>query len=320
MFVIIWLIRVRMYFLLSLLVIGMGWSFITGFISFSKNNSPLPAEGQNLRVLSYNVRVFDLYNYGPRWTLNFTQRNNIFRFLDEKDFDIICMQEFVHDSSKKFKTLDTIPTFLNAQYVHAGYTSSSKDINYFGIATFSAYPIINKGQIDFSSRMGNLCIFSDIIVGYDTIRIYNVHFESIGLSAEDYTFVENLTRNNTSVNSEYFRRSTQRIIKSMKVAYERRVNQVDTVYAHVRQSPYPVILAGDFNDVPASWAYHKLTRILNDAFKSGQGIGQTYIGNIPGFRIDYILHSDEFTAHNYTTGRQKYSDHYPVWATLNLKK
>ncbi len=320
LFVIIWLIRLRIYFLLSLLVIILGWSFTTGFISFSKTNKPLPGEGENLRVLSYNVRVFDLYNYGPRWTLNFTQRNNIFRFLDEKDFDIICMQEFVHDTSRKFKTLDTIPTFLSTKYVHAGYTSSSKDINYFGIATFSAYPILHKGQINFSSRMGNLCIFSDILVGNDTIRVYNVHFESIGLSAEDYTFVESLTQKGKNIDNEYFMTSTKRIVRNMKLAHLKRVSQIDTVYAHVKQSPYPVILAGDFNDVPASWAYHKLRRVLNDSFKSGRGIGQTYIGRIPGFRIDYILHSDEFTAYNYTTGNQKYSDHYPVWTTLNFKK
>jgi len=105
----------------------------------------------------------------------------------------------------------------------------------------------------------------------------------------------------------------------VKNAFHLRAEQVEMVAQHIEKSPYPVVLAGDFNDIPASWSYHQLTQHLNDAFKSGKGYGQTYIGSIPGFRIDYIMHSDEFSPYNFTTGDVEYSDHYPIWVWLNLE-
>src|SRR5690606_2625258 len=106
--------------------------------------------------------------------------------------DIVCFQEFVHDRKGQFKTLDTLSTFLRAKHQHFEYTRSSKEVNFFGLATLSAYPIVNKGKIIFRTGAGNLCIYTDIRVGNDTIRVYNLHFESIGLSEEDHMFVENM--------------------------------------------------------------------------------------------------------------------------------
>jgi endonuclease/exonuclease/phosphatase family metal-dependent hydrolase len=317
-FIIIWILRRKFYFLISLVVVLAGYSHVTSFISYKRAKKQLPETGVNLHILSYNVRVFDLYNYGPRWQLNFTERNNIFRFLKEQDFDIICFQEFVHDKTGAFKTFDTIPRFLQARYSHAGYTRESRGLNYFGLATFSSYPIVNRGVIKFPTRAGNLCIYSDIEIGNDTLRVYNVHFESIGLSPEDYLFVENMINVEQITDRQILREGGLQILRRLKNAFQQRAIQVELVAESVANSPYPVILAGDFNDTPTSYAYRIMTRSLNDAFKSGKGIGQTYIGVLPGFRIDYILHSDHFVSFNFVTGKQKYSDHYPISVWLNL--
>lgn len=319
LFIAYWLIRFRLYFLISLIAILLGWPQVKSFFQWSNTSASLPEEGKNISVVSYNVRVFDLYNYGPRWELNFTQRNNIFRFLQEKDFDIICFQEFVYDKGGSFKTLDTLPDILRARHAHAEYSRSSRDINFFGVATFSAWPIIHKGTLNFPSQMGNMGIYSDIVVDSDTIRVYNVHFESIGLSPEDYGFVESLTNAGQITQTDYLKQGSLRILNRLKQAYIERTEQVKIVSDHISSSPYPVILTGDFNDTPASWTYREMTRNLSDAFKSGTGLGQTYIGAIPGFRIDYILHSNEFTPYNFNTGSQVYSDHYPVWVWLNIQ-
>jgi endonuclease/exonuclease/phosphatase family metal-dependent hydrolase len=319
-FVVIWLLRLRIYFLISLFTILIGYNHIGSLIRLGNTNKELPQQGENLRVLSYNVRVFDLYNYGPKWEHNYTSRNNILKFLQDHNFDIICFQEFVHDSQGSFKTLDTIPSLIKARYSHTDYTRESKNTNFFGLATFSSYPIIKKGRIDFPTQMGNLCIYSDIKLGKDTIRVYNVHFESIGLGAEDYIFVENITNTERITDREYFKQSFLRIMRRMKNAFVHRSKQIEIVAEHINQCPYPVILAGDFNDTPTSWAYHQLTKNLDDAFKSGHGLGQSYVGKIPGIRIDYILHSSDFKPFNFKTGKEKYSDHHPVWVWLNLEK
>ena len=188
------------------------------------------------------------------------------------------------------------------------------------MATFSAFPIVNKGVITFPTRMSNLCIYTDLLIDKDTVRVYNVHFESIGLSPEDFLFVESMTNVEQIANRDYFRKGSMRILGRLVNAYKQRALQVRLIAEHIEQSPYPVILAGDFNDTPHSYAYRFMTRNLKDAFRAGRGMGQTYTWDLPGFRIDYILYSQEFRAYNFKTGSQEYSDHYPISVWLNLDK
>ncbi len=317
MFVIIWILRGKFYFLISLLTILLGYGHVKNFVQWNNITRDLPENGVNIHILSYNVRVFDLYNYGPNWQPNFTNRDNIYGFLEQNDFDIICFQEFVHDETGAFKTLDTLPGILNASYTHTGFSKVSRNVNYFGLATFTRFPIVNKGKIEFPNRTGNQCIYTDIIVHQDTIRVYNVHFESIGLSPEDYLFVENITNVEQIADRNALRTGGLQILKRLKRAFQQRAMQVNLVAEHMENSPYPIILAGDFNDTPTSYAYQRINRNLSDAFRSGRGIGQTYMGNLPSFRIDYIFHSKDFSSYNFTTGSERYSDHYPISVWLN---
>ena len=95
----------------------------------------------------------------------------------------------------------------------------------------------------------------------------------------------------------------------LRLAYIKRARQVDELNAYIRQSPYPVLVCGDFNDTPVSYTYHTIRGDLTDAFRSaGKGIGNTYRGKFPSFRIDYIFHSPEFQSANYVI--TSYSIHY----------
>ena len=82
----------------------------------------------------------------------------------------------------------------------------------------------------------------------------------------------------------------------------------------------PFVIAGDFNDTPASYAVTKITDSLNNAFiQKGQGLGRTYNGKFPNFQIDYIATSKDFEVENYHIIKAKLSDHFPVRSDLSLK-
>ena len=84
----------------------------------------------------------------------------------------------------------------------------------------------------------------------------------------------------------------------------------------MQSSPYPIILCGDFNDTPLSYAYNTISANLKDTFKeSGKGIGQTFV-KIPALRIDYILHEKKIRSLNYKQHKKKLSDHYAVSCEL----
>lgn len=317
-FVVLWLFIRLKFSLFSVVAIILGFNQIMASFQFHSGSKAL-ADKDYFKVISYNVRNFDLYNYKKNWDYTFTKRNNIFDFLKTESPDIICFQEFVNDLSGGFKTKDTLVTFLKTKNVHAEYTVISRKVNEFGLATLTSFPIVNKGRIDFPNSKTNLCIYTDVLVGTDTLRIYNAHFESIHFNHQDMEFAEHITAAKTE-KEEKVKEKSKRILSLMKKAFQKRAVQVDLVANHIRTSPYPVIFCTDLNDTPISYAYHKLKDNLNDAFtESGSGFGHTYTGFYPSFRIDYILISEALQAADFASIPSDNSDHYPVRCFIKIK-
>ena len=105
------------------------------------------------------------------------------------------------------------------------------------------------------------------------------------------------------------------IYKSLINGFASRSLQADRVKQHITTSPYPVIVAGDFNDTPVSYTYRKMRRGLRDAFvEAGYGAGFTYRGKYPPNRIDYILYNEEIECNDFDIVKARYSDHYPIIA------
>lgn len=310
LFIIYWGIQFKKQIILSLVIVLAGWSYINRIVRFvdSETNS----DDGKFKVMSYNVRLFDLYN----WTKNKESRNKIFKLLEEESPDILCLQEFFHaDRDIDFTTLDTMRTFLKAKNEHIVYTSTVRKTDHFGIATFSRFPIINRGQVEFEDVGNNVCIFSDIIKEKDTLRVYNCHLASIHFAKEDYRFIEEIEK----TDSEKRIKGGKQIIRRLKTAFIKRAKQAEVIYSHMKESPYPVILCGDFNDSPLSYTYQTLKQDFSDAFNFGEkGLGFTYIGNFPSYRIDYLLFGYCFSASGFKTIKKDYSDHYPITCDFKM--
>ncbi len=314
-FLFFWIVRGKKLFLLSLILIILGYKSIPNIIQFNVKLDPETEE--SFKVLSFNVRVFDLY----MWTQDKLTRNQIFDFLDQEEPDILCLQEFYQadtvDAKYEFKTLDTLTKFLKAKNYHVEYTSHRKKIHHWGIITFSKFPIIKKGRVNFSVNDDNICIYTDLNVKGDTVRVFNAHLASIKLDKRDYKTIQGINQNEYSDNFS----KELLMVEKIKYGFERRASQADSISKAVGNSPYPIILCGDFNDTPNSFAYATIKSNLKDAFQeSGFGLGRTYIGDFPSFRIDYIFHSDTFLNHQFTTHDQKLSDHRPISSVLSIKK
>lgn len=304
-FICFWLIAWKKQVFISLIAILSGWNHLGKFIEL--NLKPQHQEREKgIKIMSFNVRVFDLYN----WTGNTETRNKIFELIREEAPDIICFQEFFYSEKKDyFNTRDTLLQFQEAKNVHAEYTKTVLDTHHFGIATFSRFPIVGKGKVALASMGNNLCIFSDIKINGDTFRIYNAHLASIHFARSDYKFLDEIAQVETGEQVKGIRQ----IIKRIKVALIKRASQADAISKHISESPYRVIFCGDFNDTPLSYAYSTISNNLKDAFvESGNGTGATYIGKFSPFRIDYILHSKSLVSSGFETIPEELSDHYPI--------
>ncbi|MBS1652934.1 MAG: endonuclease/exonuclease/phosphatase family protein [Bacteroidetes bacterium] len=311
-FLAILLIRLKKTAFINAAVLLMCFPTILKFIrpNFNENLTPQNA----LKITSYNCMLFDLYN----WKHNVKSHDSIFNELKNEKPSIICFQEFYTSEEKNdFNNLDSLKQLLQLPYVHTEYTTTLRNYDHWGIATFSKFPIVNKGQIKFKTKANNTCIFTDVLINDDTIRIYNIHLQSISFSKDDNKFLNAVISEKTEATEEV--EHSKSILRRLKRAFVKRGKQADMIATHINQCRYKIILCGDFNDTPASYVYHKISNNLNDAFiEKGSGFEKTYSGNWPQFRIDYILHSKNINCIKYHKSKKTFTDHYPINALFKL--
>ena len=317
LFFVYWILMRRKRAFVVLFLIVLSFTRIPGMfrLNLSSEIEVESPEAQNsFKVMSFNVRLFNLYN----WFHNVETKNQIFDFLKKESPDVICFQEFYSSDKKggELKNDKKLRELLSA-YSHIEYTLTLRNTDHWGIATYSKFPIIRKRSVHFQEHGGNIFIYTDIVKGKDTIRVFNTHLESVRFKWEDYKFIENL--GNDEVQQDELD-GGMKILRRLKRAYVKRANQVNVLHDTIHASPYPVLLCGDFNDTPSSFAYSILGKDLKDAFKeSGRGFGTTYAGPFPSFRIDYIFHSKELQTFNYKTHKEDLSDHYAISCMVKLR-
>lgn len=298
----------------SLLAILAGWSYIGDYVQVL-GTAKQPAQVQTpFTLMSWNVRLFDLYN----WKHNQQTRDEMMELIRVEDPDILCMQEFLHvGPGNPLVVKDSLLSSYRYTACADAYTVHTRSNQYMGIAIFSTWPIVEQGTIHFPDELNNLCLWADIAVGPDTIRVYTAHLASLRFGDDDYRFIRYLER---GAGGDSLTVAGTRILGRMKDAFIRRSGEVRTIAAHMATSPWPVVYSGDLNDTPMSYSYHELVRAgLSDAFvESGTGLGHTYIGVVPSFRIDHILHGPQFRSWGFRTLPDELSDHRAIICSLGL--
>lgn len=307
LFVITWAVLLKFEALISVFVIAVGFNH---FVNYIKIGRPSGNKEGTFKVMSYNVRLFNYFENKK----NATSETRVLNFLKTQNPDILCLQEFfvLGDPEQKDQM---IKNGLNGKYYsHIKLIGSSRN-KYYGIATYSKFPIIRKGEIVYSGS-SSLSIFSDVVIKNDTFRIFNNHLQSFRLKRMERSFLDEMTTTDDKGTIGEIRN----LSVSLKKGFAQRARQAQVVKAQIDLSPYPVIVAGDFNDTPVSYSYRKIRKGLNDSFvTSGYGAGFTYRGNYPPNRIDYILYDNALESRQFDIIKAKYSDHYPVVAWLRKK-
>ncbi|MFM7823984.1 MAG: endonuclease/exonuclease/phosphatase family protein, partial [Bacteroidota bacterium] len=268
-----------------------------------------------LRVLSFNVRLFDLYN----WTDSEKTRQRIFSTIEELNPDIICFQEFFSSNHRNLDNIKAIKQMARMNYHHAEFSITRLISDQYGIATFSKFPIIGKGIIKQEKKSTNLAMYTDVLIGAgDTVRVFNCHLQSVRFKADDYAFIEDPVNNPGPLGKL---NKTIAMLRLLKKAYTYRAHQAEVIATKISETTTPLLVCGDFNDTPISFTYRTISNGLKDAFmEDGKGIGATYAGPIPGLRIDYVLYNDDFELESYQTPKRRLSDHLPLVADFKLKQ
>ena len=284
LFFVYWLVKLKKQFILSLFVLLIGYNQVLSFFKLSDNIERVSPD--TISVMSYNVRLFNLYNW-----IDSDVENDMISFIDSQEPDVINMQEY--RSSERF-LLD------NYQHQHSSLSDGKTS---YGLATFSKLPIVNQGII-MSDNMSTIAIFIDIKKYSDTLRFYNIHLQSFKLESE----LEILDEQNSD-----------KILNIFDNTFKIQENQSNIISKHIENSPYKVVVSGDFNNTAYSYVYKLLKGDLVDSFDSaGSGFGSTYNFKYFPMRIDFILMDKTFRINDFKTFSQNLSDHFPIISTFNL--
>jgi len=262
---------------------------------------------ESISLLSYNVSIFTDKN----------KYKEIKDFLFEQDPDIICMQEFGFYKNSAISQNVILRDFSQKYpYRHLWYKNQNSNL-WWGLATFSKYPIVKKEKIVYDSRY-NVSIYSDVKIGDDTIRIINNHLESNKFSLSDMNEYDNLANN---ISKDKLSKISHKLSNKMRTAFLVREKQAEIVAQTIKETTYPLIVCGDFNDVPQSYTYSKISKNLTDMLLEGNlGYNYTYYKHGMFVRIDNILCSGEILPVNSAILSKDYSDHKPVTAQFKIKR
>lgn len=302
-FFLYWGFQIRMTALYSLVAILIGYNHLFGY--FQTDPKKAKVKSRTISIYSFNTHNFGAPEKKNSASVSFTEM-----FKTDKP-DIICLQESYE--SGEFKDYDLKKELKDYHFAYARLVDNK--IQCYGVPIISRFPIVDKGLIIFDSNSTNFSSYADVVINnHDTVRIINTHLVSIRFEKYDYAFA-----NQPKMEDDTDVVSTKTILRKLKTGFIKRAGQVEQLVEFMDQSPYPLVLCGDFNDTPVSYAYDKLSLGMKDAFReSGSGISTTYTGPFPSYRIDYILFNENFDGYNYKAVETSYSDHKLVKTLIDL--
>lgn len=310
-FIVFWLITRKWWFtlipLVALVFSRRVWMTYFALHFGQQQDWQQPAPG-SFTVMSYNVRLLDLYN----WSGRKETRAEMIRFFGERPADILCLQEFyTGNDSVGFDNISAI------KYA-GGYTDVAMcDVNVnrrgrWGSVIFSKFPIVGNANHDMDVQGSNLLQEVRVKIGNDTVCIFNIHLKSNRFTSRETGFVgqKALPEWNPD-NVSLSRRIYQKVLRNTML----RGLEAKLAGEIADAAPYPSILCGDLNDIPSSYVYFRLRGKRKDVFlERGKGLGATYAGTLPVLRIDYLFYDQRLKALAYESERLAYSDHYPLRA------
>jgi endonuclease/exonuclease/phosphatase family metal-dependent hydrolase len=291
LFFLYWALQLKKRMILSGLVLLMGITFINKFYKFSTKD--FPKSEKDFTVMSYNVRLFNVF----KWLDRDDVPTEILAFINDKNPDILCIQEYSSSANIDLKVYSHKYIFMAGNQIKSGQ------------AIFSKFPIINEGNIIFPNSSNNV-IFADIKKGKDVIRVYNMHLQSIKISPD----VNEINENIDAINQQ----KSQMLYNRISKAFKQQQQQAELFANHKKECPYPIIICGDMNNSAFSYVYRNIKGKLKDSFEeAGSGFGATYKFKYYPARIDYIFADENMKVKKFESFSSfTNSDHYPIMAKL----
>ena len=307
-FIIIWILYKSKWAWVSLIVLLLGFQQIKAAFAFHLPQKFTHTKGEKtIRILQYNVMGEEIIRQSIISKKKFNLKASL-SFIKKTNADVLTFQEFFTG----FDTANSLIKIIDSLGYPYHYISSKDRKNpkkYVGVAIFSKFPMLHSGTVSLNTGLQAVpLIYSDISVDGNVYRVFTTHLQSVGIDRDQY---KNIGADTYGKSKEIMINKT--IAEKLKIAYKSRFDQSIVVRKEIDKSPYPVIMAGDFNDVPNSNTYFKIKGNLQDGFlKKGSCIGRTFRYISPTLRIDFVFSDPIFKVTQFKIPPVSFSDHFPV--------
>lgn len=290
----------------AILLIALFYPLASRLYNRQESDSDLVTK-ESIKVVSFNLLRFDerklFYDDTKLYEADFKA------WLKAQDADVLCLQEYNYFKGDRRNI--TWKWFEEQGYRYfAGNATRSAALT--GPVIIAKYPLINKDYKDFGALNG--LVSADMIVGQDTLSIVSVHLHSMTLKLGDLLHQKSM---------EKTKEIGKVTVDKMKEGWEKRKLEVVDLEDKIVSANHPLIICGDFNETPFSYVYGKINDLLSNAFEEkGSGFGFTF-NQLPYFiRIDnQFFDASRLAITSFVTDTKvKFSDHYPIVGTYEIKR
>jgi endonuclease/exonuclease/phosphatase family metal-dependent hydrolase len=283
---------------------------VFGLNFFSTND--MSRKPGTIKIMAWNAHGMGIYNRPRKKAFD----KSLLEFIKNEDADILCLMEYPTPRADFMKPF-TDKIVSNNDYKEFRFKDDNilSKIVFLGTAVFSKYPFRNYTTYRLSEYI--YLVQGDVdLPGGATIRMFFMHLNTFGLSDHDKAYIEEMKTNASVDNID----SSRTFISKLNFGFVRRSKETDIAASIIAQSPYPVVLCGDLNDLPGSYTYMKLRQNLNDAFVSkGRGLGRTYNQIMPTLRIDHMFYDPvALKIIGFESPHTSLSDHDPVIGNFEI--
>ena len=253
-----------------------------------------------LSVLTMNVTEFNWFNPDavPSKSL---------RYILDQNADIVVLQEglvyYAYDQ------LESVKPMLKELYEKYPYRKKE----FFDVGIISKYPFTElKSPVLAQDSLGYFIKAWDVEAPGGDVRVVNMHLSSLRFTYNDSQVIESM--NIPSDRKGRLKSVTQKLGNG----FRSHARQAKAIREVLDDSPEDVIVMGDMNDTPGSFAYRTVCGDdLRDAW-ADTGFGPTYTFNAHHLyvKIDHILYRGNMKVLSCRRDKEGDSDHYPLVAVF----
>ena len=294
---------------LGVLTILVSWGPISTNMPMGGRKEASPG-AETFKIMTYNmIHGWDLEDKGG-------DHNRTVQYIIESGCDIVCLQEIINLNSDS-----EVPLFTESQRdeLRKIYPYWVGDPS-LDMKVLSKYPIVfEKGYnyIDGSFDPKRYTFYKLNVKGHK-MTLINVHLLSFMLTSQERDVLTKI-RSVDDFKTSY-RALKGDIRKKLQKGFKKRKYDVTILRETIDRIKGPLIICGDFNDVPESYAYRLLKgEDMRDAYvETNFWPTITYNRHAFWFHLDQIFYRGPLKALWVERGDIKTSDHYPLIAEFEF--